>query len=148
MITTCAREIPPPNVNPRTSLVSFQIPLLDVSKSGQNAIRPEYFVEDVAAWMIAALKKHNVRVEEKAGRSESAHCFDFMVARDWRRFEIAYHPGTEHEFGSWLGRISRPPGVLRLWFGRRTPESDSSGVQLIDSILTSSRGVINVRWLD
>jgi hypothetical protein len=116
------------------------------SSAFNTSTREKYFVtarpygSDVANWLLNELNSREPRAEASIGQRNNGWSIRFSSGGAKHQFVIVYR--TPH----WVGSLERAPRMVDRFLRRRPRPVESEAVLLINSILSSSELVDDVRW--
>lgn len=94
----------------------------------------------MATWLLNEIALRNAETEPMIGQKEFGWLVRFKLCGKAYEFLVAYN-GSE-----WIGRLERRTGIVRFLFRRRQQPVDPAAVRLIDSVLSSSDLISDIRW--
>ena len=116
------------------------------SNAFNTSTREKYFItarpygSDVANWLLNELNSREPGAEAGIGQRKNGWSIRFNAGGATHQFLIVYrHP-------HWVGSLERTPGMADRFLRRRPRPVESEAVLLINSILSSSELVADLRW--
>jgi len=107
------------------------------------------FGDDVAKWLIAELRAKSVDTEAEPGQEDFGWYLNFQIGRVRSTFVIGYRPGDDDtDEGTWIGWLERNRGLVASLLGGRGHDIDSAAAKMLNSVLSGSKEIRDVRWHD
>jgi len=122
------------------TLVTFQSTSFNTTESREDFINPDNYGDDLARFLMDALRTDGVTVPDYLGQEDHGWFFTFEVN------------GTEHDLvvgwadGEWIAWIERRTGLLASLLGRRRHGILPEAVEAVHSVLSSSPEISDARW--
>jgi hypothetical protein len=128
------------------SVVTFESTAFNMAEPKDYFINPCCFGDDVAKWLIGELQKQGVETDKKPGQEDFGWYLNFRVKGTEHTFVIGHRPNGDSEAGTWIGWLERSRGFIGSLLGGRKRGIQSSAVEAIHGILSSSPLIRDVRW--
>jgi hypothetical protein len=125
---------------PTRVMVAFQSDAFNTSRPEKHFISRRAYGGDLATWLLNEIALRNADTEPMIGQKEFCWLVRFKLSGKAYEFLVGYN-GSE-----WIGRLERRTGIIRFLFRRRQQPVDPAAVRLIDSVLSSSDLISDIRW--
>ena len=127
-----------------TTVVTFKSSAFNTTEPRAYFINPCCFGDDVARWLIEALRAKGCKAEEP-GQEDFGWYFNFEVEGVEHCCVLGYRPEHNDE-GSWIGWMERSRGSIGSIFGGRQRGILLAASRAIHDILSNSSQIRDIRW--
>lgn len=138
---------PKPTSNDMRTEFQFRSKLFNITVPGDHFINPGCYGDDVAEWLIRRLNEAGVKTSAKPGQEDFGWYVTFVVDGVEYWGFVGFQPNDIASGDCWLGWIERRTGLLGSIFTGRRRNVLPEAVDVINSILTSSPEIHDLRWL-
>ena len=122
-------------------IVTFRSAAFNTSTPEKHFVSPRAYGGDLANWLIYELARHDAAVEPMIGQKEAGWIVRFRFGGATYDFFARYRGGPD-----WVGLLEHRRGIVARLFHRRQKNVEFDAVRLIDSVLSSSELITDVRW--
>lgn len=105
-------------------------------------INPCCYGDDLARWLMAELAGLGLAVDDEPGQEDFGWYFEFSLGEEKYCLVI----GGDEE-GAWFVAVERALGPLASLMGGRHRKVGHPGLAAVESILSGSDRIANLRWL-
>jgi hypothetical protein len=127
------------------TVVTFESAAFNMAEPKEYFINPCCFGDDVAKRLISELRKQGVETDEKPGQEDFGWYLNFRM-NTGHTFVIGHRPNGESEAGTWIGWLERRRSLIGSAVGGCKRGIQSSAVEAIHGILSTSPLIRAVRW--
>lgn len=127
------------------TLVTFETSAFNTSEPKEYFINPCCFGDDLAKWLITALRKAGFQTDDEPGQEDFGWYFDFNVPEGPHCVIVGFRPEDPEPNGCWIAWLERSRGLLGSLFGGRQRGIAHSAVAALHAVLQSS-DIRNIRW--
>jgi hypothetical protein len=128
------------------TIVTFQSSAFNTSQPRDYFVNECCYGDDLARWLIAELRGRGVSADAEPDQEDSGWYFGFRVADADYHFVLGYRPGETNGDGQWIAWLERKLGFVKSLLGRRKHHIGADAACLLQSVLSSSPKIGNVRW--
>lgn len=128
---------------PNRTIVTFRSAAFNTTEEKESFINPGNFGDDLALWMMEALRARGIVVEGEPGQEDFGWFFTFEAGGVEHDFVLGHRDDTE---GDWIGWVERRAGLLASLFGGRGRGILPEAVRAIHEALAASDAIRDVRW--
>lgn len=130
------------------TIVTFETSLFNITKTKDYYINPENYGDDLAKWFADELEKKGATIDrddEFPGQEDFGWYLCFQIDAKSYCLVIGHRPCEDgkHE---WIGWIERDCGLVASFFGERNKKIGKDVLGLIQTILSASDKIANIRW--
>ena len=122
-------------------IVTFRSAAFNTSTPEKHFVSPRAYGGDLANWLIYELARHDAAVEPMIGQKDAGWIVRFRFRGATYDFLARYRGGPD-----WVGLLEHRRGIVARLFHRRQKNVEFDAVRLIDSVLSSSELITDVRW--
>jgi hypothetical protein len=128
------------------TIVTFQSTAFNTSQPRDYFIDECCHGDDLAHWLIAELRGRGVPTDDEPNQEDFGWYFGFRVADTDYQLVLGYRPGEMNGHGEWVGWLERKLGFVKSLLGRRKHHIGADAACLLQSVLSWSPQIRNVRW--
>ncbi len=127
------------------TLTTFESSAFNTTEPREYFINPNCFGDDLAKWLLAALRRAGLKADEEPGQEDFGWYFDFTVPEGEHCVVVGFRPGDPAPQGCWIAWLERSRGFLGSLFGGRQCGIAPSAVAALHAALQAPE-IRNLRW--
>jgi hypothetical protein len=127
------------------TLVTFESSAFNARESKDYFINPGCFGDDLARWLIAALRRAGLATDDEPSQEDFGWYFEFKVPEGEHCIVVGLRPGDPEPQDCWIAWLERSRGFLGSVFGGRQRGIAPSAAAALHAALQAPE-IRNVRW--
>jgi hypothetical protein len=126
--------------------VTFRTDAFNTSRPREYFINPECFGDDVALWLIGALRGRGMDVDPEPGQEDFGWFLRFRIGGVSHCLVLTLIPGDDEQPAQWAVWFERDAGFFSTLLGGRRKGISPNAIRAVRDILESSLEIREVEW--